>query len=44
MGKLGAATGDPTAVIVDLGALGVWGSRSRPELVTCSDRRPTLQA
>ena len=23
MGKLGAATGDPTAVMVDLGALGV---------------------
>jgi hypothetical protein len=23
---------------------GLWGSRSRPELVTCSDRRPTLQA
>jgi hypothetical protein len=22
----------------------LWGSRSRPELVTCSDRRPTLQA
>ncbi len=26
------------------GLVTLWGSRSRPELVTCGDRRSTMQA